>query len=183
MKILAFDGSLRHRQIVGYSPHYRTVFLTLKIHVEEHYPDLELTHVGSTAITGLSGKPMIDCIAATKIKNLRKIQDRLVKIGFQKREVWTDTNTKPYVCGAVSHDDKLFNINIHVCNCNDDNYKSMIQFRDLMRAGPEFHDQYVQAKLKAHERYPGDPEKYNQEKEKVILNILKNPPLMRARTV
>ena len=174
MKILAFDESLKHRQIVEYDPQYRKVFSTLKIYVEEHSSELELVHIGSTSITGLSGKPMIDCIAATKAENLRLIQDQLLQIGFQRRNVWTDTDTKPYVCGALNHGDMLLNINIHVCNFNDKNYQSMIKFRNFLRANPRFHDEYEKAKLKAHNIFPDNPEKYNEAKEQAILEILRH---------
>src|SRR5262245_46584611 len=112
MQIEAFDEDLRHREIVPYSPVYAELFASLRQYAQSQLEAVELIHIGSTAITDLRGKPMLDIVAVTKRKDLRAEQQAFIALGFHRRTVWIDRDDKPYVCGSVNHG-RRFNINIH----------------------------------------------------------------------
>jgi len=74
MKIEPFDEGLDQRNIVAYDPAYAEVFAAAREYVQARLPAVELVHIGSTAIVGLRGKPMIDTAAITTRENLREEQ-------------------------------------------------------------------------------------------------------------
>ena len=171
MNIEPFDESLRHREIVPYNNVYAEIFSKVKKQVESSIKTVELYHIGSTAIPALRGKPMIDIIAVSSRKNLRDEQKRFIKLNFQKRDVWTDTDDKPYICGSVSLRDLTYNINIHICHDEDWIHKEALNFVNAMKSRGDLRRKYELAKEKAHSLEPSDPERYNQAKNQVLKEI------------
>lgn len=171
MKIDAFDESLDHRNILPYDPAYADVFAQVRRHVEESLEGVELVHIGSTAIRGLRGKPMVDAVAITRREDLRSEQQAFETLGFHRRAVWVDKDEKPYVCGSVAHDGRRFNINIHICHRGDPVHKDSLAFMDILDQRPDLRRKYEEAKERAHAIDPVNPEVYNREKAAVIQEI------------
>eukprot|EP01036_Dinobryon_divergens_P053317 gene53317-biopygen43879 len=114
MNVSRFDEGLEHRNILPYDPVYAEVFAQVQRHVEQRHSGVELVHIGSTAIIGLRGKPMVDIAAITSREDLRAEQQSFEALGFHRRAVWVDRDEKPYVCASVRHDGRVFNVNIHI---------------------------------------------------------------------
>ena len=148
------------------------VFSAIKNYVATRLPNIQLIHVGSTAIPDISSKPMIDTLAVIEEGNLRECQDKLVTIGFHRRDVWVDRDDKPYLCCSIMWQEQRFNINIHVCHLNDGTYRNLIGFRDLLRTRKDLCQEYDAAKRSAHQVDPKNPEVYNKAKEPVISKIM-----------
>ena len=171
MKINPFDESPCHRKIVSYDEVYVEIFSAIKAQVESSIDTARLFHIGSTAVPGLRGKPMIDIVAVTTRKNLRAEQAQLLKLNFHERDTWTDTDDKPYVCGSVLRNCSTYNINIHICHREDWIHKEGLKLAHALKARDDLCRKYELAKDKAHSLEPTDPEKYNQAKEQVIHEI------------
>lgn len=171
MQIEPFDEGLDQRNIVAYDPAYAEVFAAAREYVQARLPGVELVHIGSTAIVGLRGKPMIDTAAITTRENLREEQAQFEGIGFHRRPVWVDRDEKPYVCGSVLHEGRRFNINIHVCHRGDPVHKGSLAFIDILERRPDLRRKYEEAKDRAHAVDPANPQIYNREKEAVIKEI------------
>jgi GrpB-like predicted nucleotidyltransferase (UPF0157 family) len=171
MKIDAFDESLEHRNILPYDPAYADVFAQVQRHVQERLESVELVHIGSTAIRGLRGKPMVDAVAITQREDLRREQQAFEALGFHRRAVWVDKDEKPYVCASVGHDGRRFNINIHICHRGDPVHKDSLAFMDILDRRPDLRRKYEEAKDHAHAIDPVNPEVYNREKAPVIQEI------------
>lgn len=171
MKIERFDESLAHRNIVPYDPLYADVFFDVSVHVQACLEGVALVHIGSTAIAGLRGKPMIDIAAITDSANLRDAQKAFERIGFHRRPVWVDKDEKPYVCGSVVHRGRRININLHICHCGDPVHVDSLAFIDILQRRPDLRRKYEAAKDRAHAIDPVDPQVYNREKEAVIREI------------
>ena len=171
MKIYAFDEHLTHRKIVPYDSVYEGIFMQIKTHVESSIGTVRLFHIGSTAIPDLRGKPMIDIAAVSTRGNLRKEQEEFEKLNFHRREVWVDTDDKPYVCGSVQLNGSSYNINIHICRRDDWVHKEGLSFVKALKARSGLRRKYELAKDCAHSLEPADPQRYNQAKEKVINEI------------
>lgn len=95
MNLERFDEGLHQRHIVAYDPVYAEIVLALQTYVHARAPDVQIVHIGSTAIVGLRGKPMIDVVAITTRGDLRGAQKEMERIGFHRRPVWGDTDEKP----------------------------------------------------------------------------------------
>ena len=171
MQIEAFDEGLDHRNILAYDPAYAEVFAKVREHVQARLPGVELVHIGSTAIVGLRGKPMIDMAAITARENLREEQALFERIGFHRRPVWVDRDEKPYVCACVLHGGRRFNLNIHICHRGDPVHKDSLAFMDILGRRPDLRRKYEEAKDRAHAVDPANPQIYNREKEAVIREI------------
>lgn len=171
MKIEPFDESLKHREILPYDAVYTEVFAQVRRHVQERLDGVELVHIGSTAIPGLRGKPMVDIAAITNDEHLRAAQQAFEALGFHRRAVWVDKDEKPYVCGCVQHGGRGFNINIHICHRGDPVHKDSLAFVDILLERPDLRSKYEDAKDRAHAIDPVNPEVYNREKEAVIRDI------------
>jgi|GEM_PF-512715 len=171
MKIDTFDEGLEHRNILPYDSAYAEVFAQVQRHVQANLEGVELVHIGSTAIPGLRGKPMVDIAAITRREDLRAEQEEFEKLGFHRRAVWVDKDEKPYVCGCIRHHGRTFNVNIHICHRGDPVHKDSLAFMDILRRRPDLRRKYEQAKDHAHTVDPANPEVYNREKAAVIKEI------------
>lgn len=176
MNILPFDESLAQRKILPYRSVYGALFESVRAYVDEVLPGITLIHIGSTAISDLRGKPMIDTFAVSDTKNLRTVQNEFERIGFHKRDVWTDRDDKPYVCGSIEHAGERFNVNIHICNRGNPALLEALSFMRQLAKSPSARRTYEKAKQKAHDAEPDNPELYNKAKETVILEIQSDRP-------
>ncbi|MDM0109786.1 GrpB family protein [Variovorax sp. J22R24] len=171
MKIEPFDEGLEHRNIVPYDPIYADVFGKVRAYALARLADVELMHIGSTAVAELRGKPMIDIAAITNESNLREKQVEFELAGFHRRPVWVDKDEKPYVCASVLHQGRRFNINIHICHRGDPVHKDSLAFIGILQRRPDLRRKYEEAKDRAHAIDPANPQIYNREKEAVIKEI------------
>ena len=171
MKLLAFDESLDQRHILPYDPAYAEVFAQVQRHVQAQLEGVELVHIGSTAIVGLRGKPMVDIAAITLHDDLRMAQAEFEALGFHRRPVWVDTDEKPYVCASVLHDGRRFNLNLHICHRGDPVHVDSLAFMEVLDRRPDLRRKYEEAKDRAHAIDPANPQVYNREKEAVIREI------------
>jgi len=72
-------------EVVPYNPEWKTWFNELRAQIWLHISDvaLDMVHVGSTSITGMSAKPIIDIdIVIQSPEALPEIIDRLEKLGY-----------------------------------------------------------------------------------------------------
>lgn len=172
MKIDRFDESPVHRKIIPYTPLYADTFNRVKKYIEKGINDIELFHIGSTAVPDLLGKPMVDSFAVTGARDLRNKQNELLTLGFHKREIWTDREDKPYVCGSIRIDNRIININIHICHDDYPVLKEALLFIDILNSRKDLRRKYEAVKIDAHAAEPENPEKYNQRKENIFREIL-----------
>lgn len=171
MELHAFDEGLEQRNILPYDPVYAQVFAQVRLHVQAQLEGVALVHIGSTAIPGLRGKPMVDIAAITPMEDLRRAQAEFEQLGFHRRPVWVDKDEKPYVCGSVQHGGRRFNINIHICHRGDPVHADSLAFMEILNRRPDLRRKYEEAKDRAHGVDPANPEIYNREKEAVIKEI------------
>jgi len=170
-EIEPFDEGLEHRNIVPYDPVYADVFSRVRAHALARLEGVELVHIGSTAVPGLRGKPMIDIAAITTRANLRESQKAFELAGFHRRPVWVDLDEKPYVCASILHEGRRFNVNLHICHRGDPVHEGSLAFIDILDRRPDLRRKYEEAKDRAHAIDPANPQVYNREKEAVIHEI------------
>ncbi len=160
-----FDEHPSHREIVPFNPVCLDLFAQVRQFVEANIDTVRLVHIGSSAIADLRGKPMIDIAAISTHENLRAEQKRFEALGFHRRDVWTDTDDKPYVCGSIIRDGSTWNVNIHICRAGDPVHRDGVRFVEIMQERPDLRRRYELAKDRAHRESPTDPQQYNEAKE------------------
>jgi len=131
--------------------------------------DIEIHHIGSTAISGLGGKGIIDIMLAIKDwKDLDNIVKKLKNIGLK--------HIHPKEGGRVFlskiGDTKLGDSHIHIVKKDGEQYKNLLFFRDYLKNHEEEAKKYFNLKLKWLKEFKADRKKYTKEKIGYIKNIL-----------
>ncbi len=127
-------------QIAPYDPNWYNIFQEESKLIKQALGDncLEVHHIGSTAVVGLTAKPKIDIIAV--VKNGECTISPLEKTGFAYKGEWNI----PFKFGFTKRD--KHKINLHVFEQNHPEIELNIIFRDHLRSHPESLRLYAQLK-------------------------------------
>ncbi len=140
---------------------------------------LDIEHVGSTAVPGLSAKPIIDLQMAVQSIAIAKLiaVPILQKMGY---EFWSENPDEtrlffvkempPYGEGRTHH--------VHIVLPDSHHWKDKLLFRNYLRAHPETARQYETIKKSLAKNHQYDREKYTDAKKDFISDIL-NKKIMR----
>jgi GrpB-like predicted nucleotidyltransferase (UPF0157 family) len=156
-----------------YNPEYRAFFTSEKKKIAKALDSTaRIEHVGSTAISDLGGKGILDVVVGVSKSKLAEAKKKLEKAGYEFRE-------------KASYPERLFfridypyknrkrRIHIHLTKFNGQDWKEIIGFRDYLLKHPDAVEQYVKIKKEGVKKALGDGEKYRKHKERFIQNILK----------
>jgi len=83
--------------------------------VRERRPDLEVEHIGSTAVPGLPGKGIVDLSIETTPEDIPGVVAMLYDLGFGPQpgpDPWPPT--RPMPVGSLELGGKLYRIHLHV---------------------------------------------------------------------
>ena len=109
-------------------------------------PDLRVEHIGSTAVTGLAGKGIVDLGTEVDPAEIPAITAAMYEIGFGPQpgpDPWPPT--RPMHVGAIEYDGDEFRIHFHVYPRGGD-FASELRFRDALRADPNLAASYAEVK-------------------------------------
>jgi len=136
---------------------------------------LDIQHIGSTAIPGLSAKPIIDIqIAVQSLGGIKPIAiETLKKLGY---EYWHD-NPDPermfFVKGMPPFGERRTH-HVHIVEPTSKHWGGKIYFRDYLIAHPEIAKEYQQLKTQLAQQYTYDREEYTSAKGDFINKVLKS---------
>ena len=140
--------------------------ILINIFNEDNYA---IEHVGSTSIKGLLAKPIIDIVIGIDLfANFKKYLKDLEKIYTIKNNI-----DKKEILLIKENKKETFCL-IHVLEQNDDRYKNMIKFRNILNSNPKILKEYEKLKQDLAEKYPNDRQEYTKSKNEFIQSILKN---------
>lgn len=134
--------------------------------IGEHVVAIE--HVGSTAICGLSAKPIIDIAAAVReAANAERCVRLLENIDYQYRGENGIAGRYYFVKGEPrTH-------HLHMVEVGSDFWKNHLLFRDYVRKHPEVAEEYELLKRDLARKYERDREAYTEGKSSFIEEVLK----------
>jgi GrpB-like predicted nucleotidyltransferase (UPF0157 family) len=105
--------------------------------VRGRLPDLHLEHIGSTAVSGLAGKGIVDLGTEADPADIPEITEALYELGFGPQpgpDPWPPT--RPMVVGSYVLDGREYRIHLHVHPFGGDLGQDL-RFRDALRADAE----------------------------------------------
>jgi len=156
-----------------YNPEYRAFFISEKKRIVKALGStVKIEHMGSTAISELGGKGILDIAVGVPKSKMAEAKKKLEKAGYE-------------FCEKASYPERLFfradypyknrkrRIHIHLTKFNGQDWKEIIGFRDYLRKHPDTAEQYVKIKKEGVKKALGNGEKYRKHKEKFIENILR----------
>lgn len=157
-------------QVVEYDPEWPRIFERIRSYVWPAVRDIALNveHVGSTSVPGLSAKPVIDaCIVVATSKEVPACIERLTTIGYvhrgnlgvPEREAFRRPDTLPRHHLYLSPRDSL-------------SLKNHLGLRDYLRSHPEAAREYGELKTSLARRFPEDIDSYIVGKTDFVLRIL-----------
>ena len=127
-----------------------------------------ISHIGSTAISDIQAKPIIDILVEINPgADWQRIEDEMEAAGYICMVV-TDTRmsfNKGYT--PEGYAEKVFHIHFHAFGDNDE-----IIFRDYLNSHPEVAREYEKLKLSLLPKYKNDRDGYTEAKSEFIKNIL-----------
>ncbi|PRX72568.1 GrpB-like predicted nucleotidyltransferase (UPF0157 family) [Cohnella sp. SGD-V74] len=127
-----------------------------------------IDHIGSTAVTGLSAKPIIDIqISVSDLDNIEEVASGLSEIGFEFRKDNPDL-TKRYFRERAG----MKRTHIHVRHSGSWSEQFNLLFRDYLREHELARNEYSKVKYQLANLYRDQREKYVEGKTKVVWDIM-----------
>lgn len=144
-----------------------------------------IEHIGSTAVPGLGGKPIIDMMAGVHqsteadecVPLLRDLGYRDVTPEPDEPD-WHYCLSKPYQ-GETA---KLENFHLHFVKFMSDHWKRHLFFRDFLRTHPDVAKQYYKLKKKLATKYGSNRIGYTEAKTSFIESITAQDRQRKAQT-
>ena len=154
-----------------YNLDWNRMFNEEKENLEKIFKDvaIEIEHIGSTSVEGLSAKPIIDI--AVGVKNLAEFE----KIKFCFKEPYSVKEDSVYdeilIRKRVGED--VTTHLIHVMEIKSERYQNTIIFRNYLRSHKEALKKYEDLKKVLAEKYADNRKMYTSSKNEFIQEVLK----------
>lgn len=133
---------------------------------------ISIEHVGSTAVSGLTSKPIIDILITVPfIAKAEQWINPLEKLGYVFWSENPDKNHLRFFKGMPPYGVKRTH-HIHIVEATNDVAKQYILFRNILRQDEKCRLAYEALKLKLAELYFNDREKYTDKKSEFIASVL-----------
>ena len=161
----------KHVVVVPYDEMWKKAFEDLKRELDEALGNLALRieHVGSTSVTGLSAKPIIDIdVVIRDVSILDSVVSALAKIGYVHEGDQGIPGREVFKYDGKEH---LMKHHLYVCAEDAAELKRHIGFRDYLRSHPAAVIEYSRVKEEGAVLYPYDIDKYIEHKSPFIEGI------------
>jgi GrpB-like predicted nucleotidyltransferase (UPF0157 family) len=163
-------------EIVPYNPSWPLLFEKEKEFLQQIIPENligKIEHFGSTAVSGLSAKPIIDILV--EVKSLEETKSKIVPLleaeGYEY--LWRPTigNEPPYYAWFIKRNSKgERTYHIHMVESDSELWIRLL-FRDYLKDFPAESKRYDTLKKSLSKRFAHDRVEYTQQKTAYILNV------------
>ena len=129
---------------------------------------LRVEHIGSTAVPGLSSKPILDiAVEVLSMANIAVLVDVLAAIGYESKGEFGLPGRQFFAKGLpVTH-------HVHVVEKGCPYMASWILFREALRGDEQLRREYVACKTRLAAEHPGNRDAYTTGKNPFVESILK----------
>lgn len=156
-------------RLTPYQPDWERAFLEERARLYETLGDavLDVQHIGSTAVPGLSAKPVLDIgVAVRDFDEAFALVHPLEALGYTYRGEYGVARRHYFVKGTpTTH-------HLHGLEHASLEWRNHLRFRDHLRAYPEAAAAYEALKLQLAGRFPEDREAYTNGKHTFVRAIL-----------
>ena len=154
--------------VLPYDRAWRSDFEKIKAEIETALKDLiiDIEHVGSTSVEGMSAKPCIDIdVVIGDYSVFDEVVGRLAEIGYIHEG---DLGIKDREAFKYSDKPHLKNHHLYVCPRHSEELHRHITFRNFLRETPDAVKKYSEVKETAARLFPDDIDKYMEYKSPCI---------------
>jgi len=133
---------------------------------------VEVEHIGSTAVPGLGGKGIIDILIITKKEYMQSIVEILESKGYKYNPQGGTPPERLFVSGPYKYHGKELHIHIHITFFGSKEHRDKLLFRDYLRKHPDEAKRYYELKKQWSKEAGPDGSKYTELKTQYIEEIL-----------
>ena len=156
--------------VIPYQESWRDNFETIKNQLLPVFSSraIEIIHVGSAAIVGMSGKPTIDVLVI--INDIARIDDlnaTMTELGYVALGEYVAPNSRLFA--KEENNERL--VNIHCFERSHPHAQEMIVMRDFLQSHPEEAEAYADLKIDLYRRYPDDYKEYRHFKDPYLTKM------------
>ena len=154
-------------KVVGYSARWESEYEAEARKIREILGDelINIFHIGSTSVKGLSAKPIIDIMPVVNdLERVDVAQDRFEAIGYEAMGEYGISGRRFYRKGG---DDRTHHMHLFQFD-NLQEIERHLAFRDYLRANPDVCDEYGRLKTRLAEQFPADIEAYMDGKDEFV---------------
>lgn len=127
---------------------------------------LDIQHVGSTAVSGLTAKPIIDIAIAIESREvIPSLARSLTQLGYTDRGDGGNEGGYLLVSEPVPG---VRTVHVHVVEETDGQWRNYIGFRDLLRGNEDIREEYGRLKRDLANKHKNDRRLYTAEKHRFI---------------
>lgn len=129
---------------------------------------VSIDHIGSTAVPGLTAKPIIDIdITVSSLDDVPGATLELIKIGFEPRGNRYDDDVWAFLWKR-----RTPQIRVYLCPPSNRTHERRMLFRDYLRQHDEAAAAYAVLKRRLADQFPYDGDRYTSEKSAFISEIV-----------
>ena len=156
--------------VLPYNKAWKQSFIDIRAEIQDALGELalEIEHVGSTSVEGLSAKPIIDIDVVIKEEMLDDVVTALKRIGYRHEGNLGIAGREAFKYDGKEH---LQKHHLYVCPQDSAELRRHIAFRDYLRSHPEAVREYSRIKEEGASLYPLDMAKYIEHKSPFIERI------------
>jgi len=164
----------REMKLVSYMHSWKDDFQNIKNNLKSIFGDIaiHIEHFGSTAIEGMTSKPIIDImIIVTDIVKIDELKSEILKQGYIDRCDNGILGRRYFVkrsSDGVNHIEHL-----HCYEADNPHVIDELMFRNYLRINQKAFDYYLNTKMEAANRYSYDSIGYTEFKSKCISEIMR----------
>jgi GrpB-like predicted nucleotidyltransferase (UPF0157 family) len=155
--------------VVAYDPRWPDVYEGLRAVIWPVVEDVAIGihHVGSTSVSGIAAKPIIDIDIAVPARNMTAVIDRLASLGYAHRGDLGIAEREAFATpdGMTAH-------HLYACNEHSVALRNHLGLRDSLRSDTKTAKAYGALKRRLAKRFPDDIEAYGQGKSAFIIDVL-----------
>lgn len=156
-----------------YNPEWPSWFArirkALEASLEGTYQAIE--HVGSTSISGMVAKPIIDIDIVIASGGFEDIREKLAQLGYIHEGDLGITGREAFDLRDDELRSKLPPHHLYVCAEDSEELRRHLAFRDFLRGSPQYAQQLSQLKWNLAERFGNDKEAYMEGKSALVRQI------------
>lgn len=140
--------------------------------VTQKLPIVAIEHIGSTAVSELSSKPIIDIIIV--LKSMDDANNWIKPLEALGYDFWSDNPDKTHFrfFKGMPPFGKRRTHHIHIVDKNNNTFEQRILFRNILRNDRKIRQQYELLKLTFAKKYSTDREAYTDSKSNFIAKVL-----------
>ena len=162
-------------RLVDYTPEWKEEFLSVKKEIKEttKLDENRIEHIGSTAIKGMSAKPIIDILVG--VDDLSKVTKDLFKDFYRAGFLRLNVERSGEIVLAKFTDDAYEEKThfIHLVEYQKELWNNLIFFRDYLNSNEIARKQYIEIKIEYLRKSSTGINEYTDFKEQFVKSIFK----------